>query len=136
MPSNTMPMAFPLQAHHDIPCKRKRALKIQQQEQVEKMQYYTILVGVNGAGFMNALYLPPNGVAIQLAPYNTTLNIGTYAELMKARGPYLEWHNTHKENHFVPESHPNAHGVDTIVDTKEFRELIQEALAVLAKDEL
>ncbi len=38
------------------------------------MQKYTVLVGVNGAGLMNALYLPPFAVAVQLVPYNASVS--------------------------------------------------------------
>ena len=46
------------------------------------MQSYSIVVGLNGAGFMNCLYLPKGGVAVQLAPYQAELNIKQYAELV------------------------------------------------------
>ena len=43
------------------------------------MQKYTVLIGVNGAGLMNGLYLPPHGVAVQLVPYNSSVSIFCYA---------------------------------------------------------
>ncbi|XP_022243533.1 EGF domain-specific O-linked N-acetylglucosamine transferase-like [Limulus polyphemus] len=45
--------------------------KMSFQEQVNKVQDYDILVGINGAGLTNALYLPNHSVAIQLIPYKT-----------------------------------------------------------------
>ena len=48
------------------------------------MQQYDIVVGLNGAGFMNTLYLPPGGVAIQLAPYKANLNIDQFATLVSS----------------------------------------------------
>lgn len=38
-------------------------------EQIEKVQQYNVLIGMNGAGLVNALYLPRNSVAVQLVPY-------------------------------------------------------------------
>ena len=42
-------------------------------EQVAAVQKYTVLIGVNGAGLMNAIYLPEGSVAVQLVPYNATM---------------------------------------------------------------
>ena len=42
------------------------------------MQKYTVLVGVNGAGLMNGLYLPPHAVAVQLVPYNSSVSKSGY----------------------------------------------------------
>ena len=41
------------------------------------MQKYTVLAGVNGAGLMNGLYLPPFSVAVQLVPYNASVCINS-----------------------------------------------------------
>ena len=85
---------------------------------------------MNGAGLMNAIYLPDGAVAIQLAPYNATqINIDEFGRVLKSRGPYLEWRNTHAEKSHSNRRHdPYNSQADTEVDIPEFIELIQEAL--------
>lgn len=41
--------------------------------QIEKVQQYNVLIGMNGAGLVNALYLPKTSVAVQLVPYKVSL---------------------------------------------------------------
>jgi protein O-GlcNAc transferase len=99
-------------------------------EQVKAVQRFTVLVGMNGAGLMNAIYLPEGAVAIQLAPYNATqLNVNEFGKVLKSRGPYMEWRNTHAEkSSSTREADPFNSQADSEVDVAEFIELIQEAL--------
>ena len=65
------------------------------------MQNYSILVGMNGAGLTNGLYLPPGGVVIQLVPYPYRVSVNNLAlgELLRggAGGGYTEWRNEHAD---------------------------------------
>ncbi|EDV21035.1 uncharacterized protein TRIADDRAFT_60391 [Trichoplax adhaerens] len=97
-------------------------------QQVKLMRKYSVLIGMNGAGLMNGLFLPKGAVNIQLVPYKAQLNFKEFGSLLSVRGPYLEWHNQHEHlNHDVPGD--NYHGqADTIVKVDEFVELIKKAL--------
>ena len=63
------------------------------------MQNYTIFAAVNGAGLMNCMYLPEHSTAIQMVPYQAGVNVQQYGDLIRHRGPYMEWFNTHKDLH-------------------------------------
>lgn len=43
--------------------------------------------------FVAGLYLPPHAVAVQLVPFGKMVNYDEFGSILKARGPYLEWHN-------------------------------------------
>uniref|UniRef100_A0A4Q8K6M3 U10-Liphistoxin-Lth1a_1 n=1 Tax=Liphistius thaleban TaxID=1905330 RepID=A0A4Q8K6M3_9ARAC len=97
-------------------------------EQIQKVQEYNVLIGMNGAGLINGLFLPKTSVAVQLVPYKAQLNVNEYANLLKARGPYLEWHNSHPElNHPAPDD-PFKNASDTVVDVNEFVDMVSKAL--------
>ena len=94
------------------------------------MQQVTVLVGLHGDELLNALYLPPGAVVLQLLPQMAPgLDRERYTRLLQARGPYLEWQNSHQEN-----SRPNEVGglgagpADTVVHVEEFVELVTRAL--------
>lgn len=108
--------------------------KMSVKEQIEKVQQFDVLIGMNGAGLVNALYLPKGSVAVQLVPYKAQLNVEEFANLLKARGPYLEWHNNHPEldRHINEDVFRN--GADTIVDVKEFTDIIYRSLEMLHKN--
>lgn len=102
-------------------------------DQVQMMQSYTILVGVNGAGLTNGLYLPSYAVAIQIVPYKAEVNYREFGALLKTRGSYLEWHNPH-ENLSRPLSHEKYNNSpDTIVHVEDFKRVIYEALVMVQK---
>lgn len=56
-----------------------------------------VLIGVNGAGLVNGLFLPPHAVAMQIIPWNSKLNHEEFARVLRSRGPYAEWTNAWKE---------------------------------------
>ena len=94
------------------------------------MHQYTILVGFHGDELLNSLYMPVGSVTIQLVPYNArSLDTERYAQVLRAHGPYLEWHNQHEKN-----SRPNQVDdsdnslADTLVPVEEFVSLIKQAL--------
>ena len=92
------------------------------------MRKYSTLIGMNGAGLINGLFLPQGGVNVQLVPYKAQLNFVEFGSLLSARGPYLEWHNQHENlNRDVPGD--KYHGqADTIVNVDEFIELVKKVL--------
>ncbi|GIX95580.1 uncharacterized protein CEXT_792151, partial [Caerostris extrusa] len=103
-------------------------------EQIQKVQQYNVLIGMNGAGLVNALYLPKASVAVQLVPYKAQLNVKEFANLLKTRGPYLEWHNNHPElDHRIPED-IFRNGADTVVDVNEFVQIVNQALQLYQKN--
>lgn len=94
------------------------------------MRKFTVLVGFHGAELLNALYMSPGSVTIQLVPYNArNLPIATYAELLRANGPYLEWQNGNERM-----SRPNQVNdkdnsfSDTLLDTDDISDLVESAL--------
>ena len=94
------------------------------------MQQFTILVGFHGSELINAFYMPLGSVTVQLVPYNAkSLDTEKYAQILRSRGPYLEWQNTYEQN-----SRPNQLGdsanilADTIVHVEEFVALVKQAL--------
>lgn len=89
------------------------------------MQTYTVLIGMNGAGLTNGLYLPPGGIVIQLVPSKLQLNNREFGRLLQGGGGggYLEWINT-QENKTV------NRGGDTIVDVDEIVKLAHQAVSM------
>ena len=94
------------------------------------MQQFTILVGFHGAELLNALYMPPESVTVQLVPYRArSLPLAPYAELLRATGPYLEWQNGNERL-----SRPNDVGdrdnnlADTLLDVDQICDLVESAL--------
>ncbi len=92
------------------------------------MQNYTVLVGVNGAGLMNALYLPYYATAIQLVPYQAQVNFVEFGKFLQARGNYLEWHNSNPDNHVQSVQDVNNNNANTIVDVDELKALVATGL--------
>lgn len=102
-------------------------------EQVALMQRYSVLVGVNGAGLMNGLYLPPYAVVVQMVPYKAVVNFREFGLLLKARGPYMEWHNTHENLTRTSPGDKYNNNADTIVDVEEFKKVAYEAVQLANK---
>ncbi len=98
------------------------------------MSHYTVVAGINGAGLMNGIYLPPHGVVIQLVPYEAHVNHVQYGELLKARGPYMIWHNSHKDLHRTIQGDSYNNKPDTILHVGEWKDLIKQALSMAAKE--
>ncbi len=107
--------------------------KMTVKEQIQSMQKYTVLVGVNGAGLMNGLYLPRYGVAVQIVPYNCTVNWKEFGAILQARGPYLVYHNEHPDRSVTKPHDRYNNNPDTNVHPEEFKDLIQKALKLVEK---
>ena len=105
--------------------------KMTVKEQIEAMQQYTVLVGVNGAGLMNGLYLPSHSVAIQIVPYNCTVNWKEFGAILEARGPYLVYHNEHPDRSVTKPYDRYNNNPDTNVHPGEFKDLIEKALKLV-----
>lgn len=99
-------------------------------EQIALIQRYTILVGMHGSGLTNAIYMYPGSVTIQMVPYKASrLPTEKYAKLLRARGPYVEWHNTYEQHTRANElQDPYNSQANTVVHIAEFVQLIKDAL--------
>ena len=103
------------------------------------MSQYAVVVGMHGAGLMNCLYLPPSSVCVQLVPLRTHGHHVDFGRLLKARGPYLEWRNSHEELHHDLPGDTYHNMPDTTVHVKELQSVVREALEMMygtKKDEL
>ena len=94
------------------------------------MQQFTILVGFHGAELLNALYMPPDSVTIQLIPNAArSLPVEAYAQLLRASGHYLEWQNRNERV-----SRPSAVGdrdnnlADTVLNVDDITDLVEAAM--------
>ena len=94
------------------------------------MQQFTILIGFHGAELLNAIYMPAGSVTIQLVPYKArSLPVDTYAQLLRANGPYLEWQNKNERMtrpNMVQDRDNNL--ADTLLNTEEVADLVKLAL--------
>ncbi|XP_064609506.1 protein O-linked-mannose beta-1,4-N-acetylglucosaminyltransferase 2-like [Liolophura sinensis] len=100
-------------------------------EQVSMIQRYSVLVGMNGAGLTNAIYLPRTSVAVQLVPYNASLNFRDFGVWLSSRGPYLEWHNTHPELSETDKYDVFNNRANTLVPESEFLKLMTDAISIV-----
>lgn len=96
------------------------------------MQQFTILVGFHGAELLNALYMPPDSVTVQLVPFGAkSLPVSSYAQILRSNGPYLEWQNTNERM-----SRPNEVGdqdnnqADTVLSTDDISDLVKRAMTL------
>lgn len=94
------------------------------------MQQFTILIGFHGAELLNAIYMPAGSVTIQLVPFKAkSLPVSTYAQLLRANGPYLEWQNKNERMtrpSVVQDRDNNL--ADTLLNTEEMADLVKSAL--------
>jgi EGF domain-specific O-GlcNAc transferase len=103
-------------------------------EQVRLSTKCTVFIGMQGAGIMNAMYLPSGSAIVVLFQYMAASD--SFSSMFAGRArPYLRWVNKDKNNSFVKNEsmdpyHDNA---DTIVDLQAFRGVIEDALAKLKK---
>ena len=93
-------------------------------EQLRRMGDYALLVGMQGAGLINGLFLPAGAHVVVLFQYNAASD--SFAQLLRPRvASYRRWVNVNKENSFNdPEKDPFHDIADTIVDEAEFRMIV------------
>ena len=104
-------------------------------QQVAAVSGLSVLVGMQGAGMSNALYLRPGAVAVVLYQFGAQHDL--FAELLRPRGPYLTWINAHERNSVCNRTVDRfCDSPDTIVDEQEFVKLMSKALKMLATDGL
>ena len=92
-----------------------------------------VLMGMNGAGLTNAVYRHRCAVAVQLMPYRAPLNFREFGLLLRAGGPYMEWHNVREADSVTPPGpgmHQPASNQGTRVLAGEFVQLVREAVAL------
>jgi protein O-GlcNAc transferase len=97
-------------------------------EQLAAVQRFTVLVGMQGAGMINAMYLREGAVAVVLFQYGATEDM--FRRLLSSRGPYLHWVNGHENNSICNTTIDRfCDSPNTIVDPTEFVALLRSALA-------
>jgi hypothetical protein len=89
-------------------------------EQITSMANYSIVVGMQGAGFINALFLSKHAHVIVLFQYNAASD--SFGALLRPRlRKYNRWINSHEQNSFNDVDKDPYHDIaDTKVDMKEF----------------
>lgn len=114
-------------------------------EQVRRAGNFDVLVGMNGAGLINAWYTHPDAVIIQLLPHGSNLNFDEFRSILRAVIPpfinnsdvatpssedhYMEWKNQYKENAIQSSRQlQQFENEDTIVNVNEFHSLMRRAV--------
>jgi len=88
-----------------------------------------VLVGMQGAGMTNGLFLPAGAAAVVLYELGAVEDL--FAELLRPRGPYLAWVNEHEENSVCDQAADRfCDSPDTVVDVGEFIEVLAKALTL------
>ena len=118
-------------------------------DQVVKAGEMDVLVGMNGAGLINAWYTGADAVVVQMLPHGSNLNFDEFRSILRAVTPpienradgtgeeiysshdhYMEWKNTFAENAFQPRNqYQPFDNEDTKLDEGEFYALMRRAVA-------
>ena len=103
-------------------------------EQVTSMSKYAIVVGMQGAGFINALFLSKQAHVIVLFQYNAASD--SFAELLRPRvHSYKRWINSIEANSKNdPQKDPYHDIADTVVDMHEFTMLWKGEMSGLLQE--
>ena len=95
--------------------------------QVAAMTDVSVLVGMQGAGMTNGIFLPTDATAVVLYELGAVEDL--FAELLRPRGPYLAWVNKHEANSVCDKAVDRfCDSPDTVVDASEFLLLMAKAL--------
>ena len=118
----------------DMPVDILRMEKMTMRDQLDSMQKYSILVGMQGAGLINGLFLPKAAHAVVLFQYNAASD--SFAELLRPRlTSYKRWINHNESNSRNDRDKDPFHDIaDTIVDTAEFRLLWNGEVSALQQE--
>ena len=99
-------------------------------QQVAAVSGFSVLVGMQGAGMSNALYLRPGAVVVVMYQFGAQYDL--FSELLRPRGPYLTWTNAHERNSVCNRTVDRfCDSPDTLVDEQEFVALMRKALKML-----
>jgi protein O-GlcNAc transferase len=98
-------------------------------EQLARMSEYALLVGMQGAGLINALFLPEGAHIIVLFQFNAASD--SFAQLLRPRvGSYRRWINQDRKSSVNdPKKDPFHDIADTVVDEEEFEMMLKATLA-------
>ena len=104
----------------DIPVDELRLETMTMREQVSSMKKYSVLVGMQGAGLMNGMFLSKAAHVIVLFQYNAASD--SFAELLRPRlASYKRWINHNLTNSFNDEEKDPYHDIaNTVVNIEEF----------------
>ena len=104
-------------------------------DQVKSLENCSLYIGMQGAGIINALYLPRGSAIVVLFQYMAASDSFSrlFERAEKGRHPYFRWVNRNVSNSVVQNEaldpfHDNA---DTIVDVREFRGIVKKAIHAL-----
>jgi hypothetical protein len=105
----------------DVPVDVLRLEKMTMREQVLSMRRYSVLVGMQGAGLVNGMFLSKAAHVVVLFQYNAASD--SFAELLRPRlASYRRWMNHNVTNSFNDEEKDPFHDIaNTVVDLEEFR---------------
>ena len=88
--------------------------------QARLMGKYDLIVGLQGAGMTNTIYRRKGAAVLLLFPLSEMDNAGIWDPLLRPRGPYRRWFNTHRANSvFDAKVDPYGDNPDTVVDARE-----------------
>ena len=89
-----------------------------------------MMIGLQGAGMMNSLFLEKGSSVVCLFQYNAASD--SFRRLLKPLFNYYTWVNTHVNNSVTNLTHdPHHDQADTIVNISEFLDVIKIALSTL-----
>eukprot|EP00946_MAST-07B_sp_MAST-7B-sp1_P000759 g759.t1 len=97
-------------------------------EQLQRMGEYALLVGMQGAGLINALFLPEGAHMIVLFQFNAASD--SFAQLLRPRlGSYRRWINQDRKSSINdPDKDPFHDIADTVVNVEEFELMLKATL--------
>ena len=88
--------------------------------QAQLMGKYDLIVGLQGAGMTNTIYRRKGAAVLLLFPLSEMDNAGIWDPLLRPRGPYRRWFNTHRANSvFDAKVDPYGDNPDTVVHAGE-----------------
>ena len=102
-------------------------------EQLRLMGKYALIVGMQGAGLINSLFLPEGAHVIVLFQFNAASD--SFAQLLRPRvASYRRWVNQIRKNSIHdPEKDPFHDIADTIVDEEEFELMLRSTLGEMCE---
>ena len=103
------------------------------QQQMSIVQEQSVFCGMQGAGFMNALFLPPGSAVIILFQYGAVSD--SFSEFLRPRYIYNRWVNKNKSLSFANESVDPFHDQsNTYVPVNEFINEVRKAVSAMNHD--
>lgn len=97
-------------------------------EQLALARSYALLVGMQGAGFINALFMSRDAAVVVLFQYGAASD--SFGKLLRPRLSYHRWINEHRALSFTDTTRDPYHdNADTIVSINEFQAVVRKAVS-------